>query len=85
MLDDTGESGFDRWQQAQRRLHGLERDLQERARDYRSGRGPSVPEDLMARIRELRLEVDALFPGAMNDLEDQVRRIKSRRPRLSDL
>lgn len=85
MLDDTVGSSFDRWQGAQRQLHALEREILDKAREHRSGRGPGVPDDLLARTHELRLEVDALFPAAMNDLEDQVRRIKSRRPRLGDL
>lgn len=85
MLDDTGESSFDRWQEAQRRLHALEREIQGRAREHKSVRGTGIPDDLLARTRELHLEVDALFPAAMHDLEDQVRRTMARRPRLGDL
>lgn len=85
MPGDTGDGAFNRWQEAQRQLHALEREILEKARDHRSGKGPYASDDLVARAHDLRLEVDALFPAAMNELEDQVRRIKSRRPRLGDL
>lgn len=84
MPDEIGHSSFDRWQEAQRQLHALEREILVMAREHRSRRGPGVPDDLLTRAHELRLEVDALFPAAMQDLEDQVRRVKSRRTRLAD-
>jgi septation ring formation regulator EzrA len=83
--DHVGDSSFERWQEAQRQLHSLEREILEIAREHRSRRGPGVPDDLVQRAQELRLEVDALFPAAMQDLEDQVSRIKSRRQKLADV
>lgn len=85
MPDHIAESSFERWQEAQRQLHALEREILEMAREHRSRRGPGVPDDLVQRAQELRLEVDALFPAAMQDLEDQVSRIKSRRQKLAEV
>lgn len=84
MPDDLAESSFEKWQEAQRQLHALEREILVLAREHRSRRGTGVPDDLVARAQALRLEVDALFPAAMQELEDQVRRLKSRRPTLAD-
>jgi len=86
-MTDGGTSGspFEAWQHAQRQLHALERQLAQAARDAANGIGSGVPRDLAEQARALRLEVDALFPAAMKELEERVRALQARRPTLGDL
>ena len=85
MPDKCEQGSFDRWRDAQRQLHGLERQVRDLEREHRSRRGAPVPAGLVARMHELRLEVDSLFPAAMKELEARVCEVKSRRPKLGDL
>lgn len=81
-----GEStrAFERWQAAQRQLHMLERQIRDGAAQHRAA-GPHASDELRVQAQRLQLEVDALFPAAMKELEEQVSALKARRPRLEDL
>ncbi|MBK0394895.1 hypothetical protein [Ramlibacter algicola] len=85
MPEKRDHGSFDKWREAQRQLHALERQVRDFEREHKSRRGPQVPERLVARLQELRLEVDSLFPAAMKELEERVSEVKSRRPKLGEL
>lgn len=83
MADET--SAFENWQKLQKELHELERRI---AQETSPGRGrrswATAPSRLQEQAVELRRQVDALFPDAMKQLEDEVARLSARRHRLQD-
>jgi hypothetical protein len=82
MTFDPNKGAFKRWQSRQRELHWLETSLLQAARDAAQDHGESCGSELTAQAQALREEVDRLFPLAMQDLEQCVRKLKDKRPRL---
>jgi len=69
---------FKRWQEIQRELHKLEVSILQA--DPRSE--IKLRRELILRAGRLKDEVERLFPLAMEELENNVRQLKDKRPRL---
>jgi hypothetical protein len=80
----TKSSAFKDWQAKQRELHSVESLMFQAARDPEQRPGKFKGESLSRRAQALREEVDRLFSPAMQELEENVRKAKDKRPRLHE-
>jgi len=84
MTIDSKTGAFTKWQATQNELHRLETLMSQHAGESPRGTASQAEGGLRMRAQKLREEVERLFPSAMEELEQSVRKLKDQRRRLHE-
>jgi ribosome-associated translation inhibitor RaiA len=84
MTIDSKTGAFKKWQARQRELHSVETLISHGADERPQGARIQAEGELRSRAQKLRDEIERLFPSAMEELEESVRKLKDKRPRLHE-